>query len=408
MTPQRVGWILLELSRPAITQSPLPLATRRWASVAFKLSFTTFLLVAAALVFAFLMASSGRPATEWVSVYALAILAVGMLFTLYVDKVLTTPVKRLAMLATRMARGDYTQSVAHASNDEMHELFAAVEFLRTSFLRQKEALEELNRSLDAKVEERTLELSKAVADLKAAQEALIRTERLASVGGLAGGVAHEINNPTGVIITRSDFLLRIAKEEKLSEDVIDDITAIRKQADRIARITSSLLSFSRQAPAQKGPVVITDIVSEALNLVEPGLKGSEVTITKQLAPDLPRIHGDKGKLEQVLVNLVKNAIDAMPRGGVVTVRAVKIGEKNIALSVSDTGTGMPPDVVAKIFEPFFTTKEVGKGTGLGLSIAYGIVAEHGGELSVSSVPGHGTEFHMLLPIHRDVVEGAVK
>ena len=394
----------MSVSRPAITQSSLPLATSRWSSVAFKLSFTTFLLVASALVFALLMGSSGRPATEWVSVYALAILAAAMLFTLYVDKVLTTPVKRLAMIATRMARGDYTQSVDHASNDEMHELYAAIEFLRTSFLRQKEALEELNRSLDAKVEGRTIELSRAVGELRAAQEALIRTERLASVGGLAGGVAHEINNPTGVILTRSEFLLRIADEEKFSADVLEDLQAIRAQAQRIARITSSLLSFSRQVPAQKGPVVIADIIVEALNLVEPGVKSSNISIVKELAPNLPRIHGDKGKLEQVLVNLVKNAIDAMPQGGVVTVRGVRVGEKNVALSVCDTGTGMPPDVQAKIFEPFFTTKEVGKGTGLGLSIAYGIVAEHGGELSVSSVPGHGTEFHMLLPIHTEAKE----
>jgi len=394
----------VSVSRPAITQSSLPLATSRWSSVAFKLSFTTFLLVASALVFALLMGSSGRPATEWVSVYALAILAAAMLFTLYVDKVLTTPVKRLAMIATRMARGDYTQPVDHASNDEMHELYAAIEFLRTSFLRQKEALEELNRSLDAKVEGRTIELSRAVGELRAAQEALIRTERLASVGGLAGGVAHEINNPTGVILTRSEFLLRIADEEKFSADVLEDLQAIRAQAQRIARITSSLLSFSRQAPAQKGPVVIADIIVEALNLVEPGVKSSNISIVKELAPNLPRIHGDKGKLEQVLVNLVKNAIDAMPQGGVVTVRGVRVGEKNVALSVCDTGTGMPPDVQAKIFEPFFTTKEVGKGTGLGLSIAYGIVAEHGGELSVSSVPGHGTEFHMLLPIHTEAKE----
>ena len=386
------------VSRPAISQSSLPLGTRRWASVAFKISLTTFLLVTAALVFAFLMASSGRPATEWVSVYALAILAVSLLFTLYIDKVLTTPVKRLAMLATRMARGDYTHPVEHLSNDEMGELFAAVEFLRTSFLRQKEALEELNRSLDAKVEERTLELSKAVADLKAAQEALVRTERLASVGGLAGGVAHEINNPTGVILTRAGFLLRIAKEENLSEDVVDDIKAINSQAERIARITSSLLSFSRQAPAQKGPVEIAEMVTEALNLVEPTLRGSEVRVVKELA-EVPRIEGDKGKLEQVLVNLMKNAIDAMPKGGTLSVRAVRVGASKVAITVADTGVGMPLEVQRKIFEPFFTTKEVGKGTGLGLSIAYGIVTEHGGELTVSSVPGHGTEFHLLLPVY---------
>ncbi|HVO32181.1 MAG TPA: ATP-binding protein, partial [bacterium] len=218
-------------------------------------------------------------------------------------------------------------------------------------------------------------------------------------GGLAGGVAHEINNPTGVILTRAQFLLRVAKEEKLSDDVVEDLVAIQKQAERIARITSSLLSFSRQQPASKAPVVVAEMVTEASALVEASLKGTDVALETSIPADLPKIVGDKGKLEQVLVNLMKNAIDAMPRGGALRVRAMRVGEKRVVITVSDTGTGIPPDVRAKIFEPFFTTKEVGKGTGLGLSIAYGIVTEHGGDLTVASEPGEGTEFHVVLPIY---------
>ncbi len=372
--------------------------SRRWVSVAVKLSVTTASLILAATGLALLMAYSGRPVSEWAKVYGLALLSIGLLFTLFLDKVLTTPVRLLAAHATRMARGDYSTGIAHAALDEIGELFGAIEFLRVSFLKQKEALEELNRSLDQKVEARTGELSRALNELKTAQEALVRTERLASIGGLAGGVAHEINNPTGVILTRAQFLLRIAKEEKLSDDVIEDLVAIQKQAERIARITGSLLSFSRQQPGEKAPVVIADIIAEALNLVEANLRGTSVTLEKSVASDLPRLLGDKGKLEQVLVNLLKNAIDAMPGGGRLSLSAVRIGETRVAITVADTGMGIPPDVQAKIFEPFFTTKEVGKGTGLGLSIAYGIVSEHGGELTVSSRPGEGTEFHLLLPI----------
>ncbi len=370
---------------------------RRWVSVALKISVTTALLVTIAVVLAFLMALSGRPVAEWVNVYGLAILSASLLFTLFLDRALTKPIKRLASHATRMARGDYGESIVHDSEDEIGELFAAMEFLRTSFLRQKEALEELNRSLDAKVDERTAALSKALAELQAAQDALIRTERLASIGGLAGGVAHEINNPTGVILTRAGFLLRVAKEEKLSDDVVEDVVAIHRQAERIARITSSLLSFSRQKGASKGPVAVDEVVTESLALVETVLKGTDVQVVKELAADLPAVYGDKGRLEQVLVNLLKNAVDAMPSGGRLTLRARRLGEK-VEIAVADTGVGMPPEVQAKIFEPFFTTKEVGKGTGLGLSIAYGIVADHGGDLSVESTPGKGTEFRMMLPM----------
>ena len=385
--------------------NPIPaVRNRRWVSVALKLSVTTALLILAATMLALLMADSGRPVSEWAKVYGLALISIGLLFTLYLDRVLTMPVRLLAAHATRMARGDYSTGIKHDVLDEIGELYAAIDFLRVSFLKQKEALEELNRSLDQKVDARTGELSRALVELKAAQEALIRTERLASIGGLAGGVAHEINNPTGVILTRAQFLLRISEEEKFSADVIEDLQAIQRQAERIARITASLLSFSRQQPAAKAPFVLKEMVAEALDLVEANLRGGNVVLEKNIAADLPRLLGDKGKLEQVLVNLMKNAIDAMPAGGTLTVAVVRAGEKHIAINVRDTGTGIPPEVQAKIFEPFFTTKEVGKGTGLGLSIAYGIVSEHGGELTVSSKPGEGTEFHLVLPI---VEESAV-
>src|SRR5205807_5149993 len=140
-----------------------------------------------------------------------------------------------------------------------------------------------------------------------------------------------------------------------------------KQAERIARITSSLLSFSRQTPGEKGPVSVAEMVTEALNLLEASVKGTEVKVVNDVPASLPPIHGDKGRLEQVLVNLLKNSVDAMPGGGTITVSAAPSGS-GVTLKVADTGTGISPEVQAKIFEPFFTTKEVGKGTGLGLAI----------------------------------------
>jgi signal transduction histidine kinase len=155
-------------------------------------------------------------------------------------------------------------------------------------------------------------------------------------------------------------------------------------------------------------VVVAEMVAEALNLVEVSLRGTGVVLEKNIPADLPTLLGDKGKLEQVLVNLMKNSIDAMPSGGRLIVSVVKVGASRIGISVADTGTGISPEVQAKIFEPFFTTKEVGKGTGLGLSIAYGIVSEHGGELTVSSKQGAGTEFLMVLPILGQEVVSAMQ
>jgi PAS domain S-box-containing protein len=241
-----------------------------------------------------------------------------------------------------------------------------------------------------------------ITERKGLEEQLLQSSKLASLGELVGGIAHEINNPTGIIVMRSAGLMQEATGRDLPEDVIDDIEVIQRQSDKIAQITSGLLAFSRQAPFSPNATDVNRMVSNAVGLVDHVLKSRSIVSRLDLDRDLPPAVLDPTRLEQVLLNLFNNAMDAMADGGELvlgTGTAVgKKGEAQVRISVSDTGTGIAEEDLDRIFDPFFTTKEVGKGTGLGLSISYGIVQEHGGRLEVDSQPGEGATFHIVLPV----------
>lgn len=374
-----------------------PAGSPYWASLALKVGAVMSLLV---VVTTFLVNELLRGQgfdQGWALLVAVVVLLSTALFTFILDRVVTQPVLSLADQVRRMvSEGNFQDSIVSSASDEVGDLALSMDALRQSFLAQKRSLEELNRELDQKVQERTEALEQA-------QDQLIRTERLASVGRLSGGVAHEINNPTGVIMTRSEFLLETAEEEGLSADVREDLEAISRNAKRIARITSSLLSFSRQVPSEMGPVDPGELIDEALALVSHTAKQASVEVSRDWGKEMPPVLGDRAQLEQVFVNLFRNAIDAMAdlgSGGALTVECESQGEF-LVMSVADTGPGLEPEVAGQVFEPFFTTKETGKGTGLGLSITYGIVADHDGEISVESEPGAGAKFVVRLPLCKE-------
>ena len=365
---------------------------RYWVSIALKVSVATILLVVASTLLVYLLTAGGSTSGQrWILAVALGILGAGLMFTLVLDRIVTKPVVDLSLAAMRMADGDFDSEIPPGRRDEVGDLAASMEALRRSFLQQKTELEQLNVELDKRVQDRTEELRNA-------QQRLIQSERLASVGRLASGVAHEINNPTGVILTRAEFLLDTADEVSLDEEAREDLEAIERNAKRIARITTSLLNFSRQAPTELAPVDVSALVDEALSLVSHDIKQNEIEVLREIPSDLPAVKGDRGRLEQVFVNLCKNGIDAMVAegGGTLTVQAALVAEC-IEICVRDTGPGLPTEVQDQIFEPFFTTKEQGKGTGLGLSISYGIVADHDGEIRLDSKPGEGAAFTVVLP-----------
>ncbi len=251
-----------------------------------------------------------------------------------------------------------------------------------------------------------------------------QSEKMAAVGTLAAGIAHEINNPIGIITSRVELMLMEAREQGLAATVMKDLQVLGKHAGRVAKITQGLLSFSRQAPWKLAPVDVNQVVEEALLLVEKQLAKEGITLKKDLASNLPKIQGSTNHLEQVVVNLLANAREAMPNGGTLRVlTAIRRGsfvdnpagedpiggrssiseQAKVEIQVGDTGPGIPSEVFPRIFDPFFTTKQ--HGSGLGLSVSYGIVQEHGGAIRVESRPGEGSTFIVQLPIPRGLRTG---
>ena len=221
-----------------------------------------------------------------------------------------------------------------------------------------------------------------------------RAEKLAALGTLAAGLAHELNNPIGIMSSRIEVM--IMEGESLPPHVREDLEVLHRQTQRVARITQGLLTFARTSAGERTPVDVNHIVRETLLLAENQIAKGGVKVTSDLAPDLPAILGDADTLQQVMLNLVTNARDALEAGGeirIVTRR--RETDRMIELVVADTGRGIAPEDLTRIFDPFFTTKP--SGTGLGLSLTHGIVREHGGTIDVESAPGRGTRFILAFP-----------
>ncbi len=234
-----------------------------------------------------------------------------------------------------------------------------------------------------------------------ANRAVARAEKLAAVGRLAAGVVHEINNPLATIAACSEALeMRVGEGAYGASRDVDDLreylALIRSEAFRCKQITNGLLDFSRNRAGEPAPVSLIEVVKAAARLLRHQRRAKNIEFQVEVADDLAVIAGDAGQLQQVVIILAENAIDAMAQGGTLTLRTSNEGA-GVRLQVRDTGVGIAQENVAKIFDPFFTTKEVGRGTGLGLAVCYGIVTEHGGHISVDSTVGRGTTFTVSLP-----------
>jgi two-component system NtrC family sensor kinase len=234
-------------------------------------------------------------------------------------------------------------------------------------------------------------------------ETIVETGKLASVGELAAGVAHEINNPVAIMVEEAGWIGDLLAEEefKQSNNLTEfrrALTQIRTQGQRCKEITQKLLSFARRTDSNVQDINLNYLLEEIIALSAQRAKYAIVEIRKNLEENLPEVRLAPSELQQVFLNLINNAIDAMePAGGILTIHSA-LKDANIVVEVSDTGPGIPEANLHRIFDPFFTTKPVGKGTGLGLSICYGIIHKIGGKIEVKSTVGAGATFSVYLPV----------
>ena len=231
--------------------------------------------------------------------------------------------------------------------------------------------------------------------------AINRAEKLAAVGRLAAGIVHEINNPLATIAACAEALEQRVDDgefetSEAAADLAEYLGLIKSEAFRCKTITKDLLDFSRVRAGERTPVDAGDIVRSSANLISHQKRGSGISHNIEIEPDLPLISADGGQIQQAIIALATNGIDAMSGGGTLSFRVFSKGNR-VVVEVADTGAGIPQDNMSKIFEPFFTTKEVGQGTGLGLAVCYGIISEHSGRISVRSTVGKGTTFSIFLP-----------
>src|SRR5438270_806032 len=248
--------------------------------------------------------------------------------------------------------------------------------------------------------ETTAELARREQELRDKQEQLVQAGKLATLGELTTGVAHELNNPLnniGLFVGNAVDLIELAVTEK--GQIVRELGHAMQQVSKATEIISHLRTFGRAAPVSREPISLRQVIERALSLMREQLRLREIEVTVDLGPEEPVVLGNAIQLEQVFINLLTNARDAVaeaPRKAIRIACSARSGEVEVALA--DTGHGIPPGLERRIFDPFFTTKEVGKGTGLGLSITYGIIKEHGGTISVVSPPGEGATFLIHLPV----------
>jgi len=242
-------------------------------------------------------------------------------------------------------------------------------------------------------------LSRDITERRKMEEQLILTDRLASIGELASGIAHELNNPLTGVIGLSQLII----ERDVPEDIKEDLTMVNSEAQRAAGVVKNLLTFARKHPLARQFLNVNDAINKVLELRAYEQKVNNVRVVSRMAPDLPQIMADYFQLQQVFLNIIINAeyfmIEANGKG-TLTITTERVGDV-IRASFADDGPGIPPENLGHLFDPFFTTKEVGKGTGLGLSISHGIVTSHGGNIYAESEPGKGATFIVELPIKHE-------
>lgn len=308
------------------------------------------------------------------------------------------PLEEMAAATRRIAQGDLDTRVQVRAHDEIGQLAASFNQMLDSLRLMHSELESWGQTLEEKIKARTEELAQV-------QRQMLESEKMASLGRMAAGVAHELNNPLGGILSLSMLSL-----EELPPDhpIREDLDTISKQALRCREIVKGLLEFSRRKQRSTTRTDVVPVVESTLALLEKQATFHDVDVVRQLDDDLPQVRIDPGQLQQVVMNLLFNAVEAMDEHGTVTIVCEHDPQsEEVLIRIRDTGRGIPEEVLPYIFEPFFTTKGVGAGTGLGLAIVHGIVIRAGGRVQVSSNK-NGTTFTVRLPAASEDDDGRGK
>ncbi len=306
----------------------------------------------------------------------------------FVTSNITRPIQELLVATSKVTEGDLTSRVDIRSHDEIGELADSFNKMTASLSKYEKELKEWAGTLEIKVKERTEEL-------RTTQKQLAQSEKLASLGRMAAGVAHEINNPLTAVLTFSKLLLDdLDKDDPQRED----LQTVVDETLRCRDIVRRLLDFSREAKTKRIPEDINTVIESTLFLVKNQAAFQDIKVVEELASNLPRILLDTGQIKQVLMNMFMNAADAMSGRGTLTISSSCENDKFLKISIKDTGCGIPEKNISNLFDPFFTTKKVGEGTGLGLSVSYGIIKSHQGSIEVKSKLGEGSEFTIKLPV----------
>lgn len=327
-----------------------------------------------------------QQALLWVAVALLCAVLAGVVLARGVAR----PLRRLTQAAGAFSRGDFRERPTPTGAQETRELTVAFNTMATEVQKRDEALRAFNAELQQRVDERTR-------DLKDAQDQIIQAQKMAAVGELGAGVAHEINNPLAGVLGSVQLLLLRNPDDATRARLQD----VEREALRIRDIVQQLLALTPQKGTAETVVDLNRVVEAALGLMARPIVEARIQVRKELDPSLPRVRGRTADVQQAILALLSNARQAMPDGGVLTVRTAGVDAKLVRVTVQDTGHGVPEDIRERIFEPFFTTRSGQQQKGLGLALAHRVVTDMGGRLWLESPPTGGAAFHLSLAATRD-------
>lgn len=322
----------------------------------------------------------------------MAIISVVVLLIIlfFITSTIIDPLRGMVFATNKIAQGDLNHKVEIKYRDEIGKLARSFNQMTENLKKANEKLIQWGKTLEKRVEERTKELREI-------QDFLIQSEKLASLGKMAAGVAHEINNPLTSILINTHLMLEKVEEKHA---FYENLSLIADETSRCTNIVKGLLEFSRQELPQKAFSDVNNVINRTLNLLKNQVSFYNISIIKELGLNLPQIELDKNKIEQVFWNLMFNASEAMPDGGKLTIISkFSQNKKYIEVIFMDTGVGIPKENINKLYDPFFTTKS--SGTGLGLAVSYGIIKQHLGKIEVESEQGKGSTFTVSLPLSKN-------